>query len=106
MKTRYLKGIMTAGFGAALLFFSSCLKDDAHLFNAETVPSVAELPLSGLYNFSSDADTKSGIDTITFAVGVTDANPPTTPTTVTLAVDFTLVTSYNKANTAISYQPM
>jgi hypothetical protein len=104
MKTKYIKGITALGLASAL-FFSSCLKDSRY-FNPETVPNLAELPLSGLAHFSNDAVTGAGIDTVTFAVGVTAANPPTTSTAITLAVDNTLITTYNAANTAITYQPM
>lgn len=107
MKTKYLKGIATASCLAAVLSFSSCLKDDSRYFDPESVQSnVAELPLSGLQYFPQDAVTVAGIDTITFAVGVTSANPPTKATTITLAVDNTIITTYNTANTAIAYQPV
>jgi hypothetical protein len=106
MKTKYLKRIMAVCFAATTLFFSSCLKDDKRFFNAETVPNLAELPLGGLQNFGADAITAAGIDTITFAVGVTAANPPAAPTTITIGVDNTLITKYNSANAAIVYQPI
>lgn len=103
MKTKYFKRFIAVGF-IALLSLSSCLKDSRY-FNPESVTSnVAELPLSGLANFTKDAVTKSGIDTITFAVGVTAANPPSTSTTVTIGVDNTIITTYNTANAGIVYQ--
>lgn len=102
MKTRYLKGIMIISFAAALSLFSSCLKDSRY-FNAETVPNLAELPLSGLYYFSADAVTGAGIDTVTYAVGVTAANPPATSTAITLGVDTTLIAPYNAANPSVVY---
>jgi len=106
MKTKYLKGITALSIAAALSF-SSCLKDNSRLFLPESVQSnLAYLPLSGLQYFATDAVTKTGIDTITFAVGVTAANPPTTSTTVTLAVDNTITTAYDAANPTIAYQPI
>jgi hypothetical protein len=103
MKEKYLKGITALG-AIALLFFSSCLKD-ARYFQPESVQSqVAYMPLSGLANFSADAITKSGIDTITFAVSIAAFNPLSAASTVTLAVDNTIVTTYNTANPGIAYQ--
>lgn len=90
----------------AALLFNSCLKDDGRVFNAETVPNVAQFFNAGLGSFSKDAVTKSGLDTITYAVGVTAANPPSSPSTVTLAVDNSIVTAYNAANPAIVYLPV
>jgi len=104
MKTKYLKGIIALSFAAALLF-SSCLKDARQFLPESVTPNLAQLPLSGLYYFSRDAITKSGIDTIIFAVGVTAANPPKASTAVTLAVDLTIVNTYDAANTAITYLP-
>jgi hypothetical protein len=105
MKTKYLKGIATASFIAAVLSFSSCLKDDSRYFNPEAVQSnVAELPLSGFQYFARDAVTSAGIDTVIFAVGVTAANPPAAATTINLAVDNGLVATYNTAHPEIAYQ--
>ena len=106
MKTKCIKGIITMGFTAMMLLFSSCLKD-ARFFDPGSVQAnLAELPLSGLKFFGSDAVTGQGIDTVTFAVGVTAADPPTTATTVVLAVDNTFITSYNAANPAVTYLPI
>jgi hypothetical protein len=106
MKTKYIKGIIIGSFTATMLLFSSCLKD-SRFFDPESVTSnLAELPLSGLQFFPQDAITQAGVDTITFAVGVTAANPPTTPTTVVIAVDNTLIASYNAANPSITYLPV
>jgi hypothetical protein len=106
MKTNNIKGLIALGF-TAVLFFTSCLKDDSHYFDPlATTANVAELPLSGLNNFSKDARTKNGIDTITFAVGVTSAALPTSATTVTIGIDNTLIGPYNLANTAVTYLPV
>ncbi|MDB5133775.1 MAG: hypothetical protein JWP37_378 [Mucilaginibacter sp.] len=103
MKTKYIKGIMALSITA--LLFSSCLKDPGHVFNPEiTSPNVAQFFNAGLQNFSTDAITSS--DTTTFAVGVTLSTPPTTPTTVTLAVDNSLIATYNAANSGIVYLPI
>ncbi|MDB5025170.1 MAG: hypothetical protein JWP78_2925 [Mucilaginibacter sp.] len=89
------------------LLFSSCLKDPGHVFNPEaTSPNVAQFFNAGLGSFSSDAVTAPGLDTITFAVGVTLSTPPTNPTTATLAVDNSLLDAYNTANPAITYLPI
>jgi hypothetical protein len=101
MKTKYLKRILALSLTA--LLFNSCLKDDAHVFNAETVPNVVQFFNAGLPNFGADAVTGSGLDTTTFAVGVTAANPPTTSTSVKLAVDTTLMNAYNAAHPNIVY---
>jgi len=106
MKTKNIKGIIAICF-TALLFFTSCLKDDSRYFDPlSTTANLAELPLSGLNNFAKDARTKNGIDTITFAVGVTSASVPTSPTIVTIGIDNTLIGPYNTANPTVTYLPV
>jgi hypothetical protein len=107
MKTKYLKGITAMGFAAMMLLFSSCLKDDARVFDPESVQSnVAELPLSGLNNFAKDAVLGTGNVTLTFAVGVTAKNVPTSPTSIVIGVDNTLTTAYVAANPGVDYKPI
>ncbi|WP_426669711.1 DUF1735 domain-containing protein [Mucilaginibacter sp. McL0603] len=97
MKAKYIKRIMALSISA--LLFSSCLKDSARVFNPEaTTPNVVQFFNSNMQNFGHDAVTGSGLDTITFAVGVTAANPPSAATTVTIGVDNTLVTTINGIN--------
>lgn len=106
MKKQYVKGIMALSI-TAVLFLSSCLKDPTRTFSPEASNSnLALLYNSGLANFSADAATGSGLDTITYAVGVTDPNPPKTANTITLGVDTTIVAAYNKANPGITYVGM
>ncbi|MDB5149619.1 MAG: hypothetical protein JWQ57_3639 [Mucilaginibacter sp.] len=101
MKAKYIKGIMALSITA--LLFSSCLKDPGHVFNPEaTTSNVVQFFNSNMLNFSADAATAPGLDTITFAVGVTAANPPSAPTTVTIGVDNTLITDVN----GITYIPV
>jgi hypothetical protein len=103
MKAKYTKRIIALSISA--LLFSSCLKDSARVFSPEAAsPNVAQFFNAGLLNFGKDAITSS--DTTTFAVGVTLSTPPTTPTTVTLAVDNSLIATYNAANSAIKYLPI
>lgn len=105
MKTKYLKGITALSIIA--LLFSSCLKDDQHLFTPEAANSnVALLYNSGPSFFTPDAITGAGIDTVTFAVGITQPTPPTTSTAITLAIDNTVIATYNAANPAITYLPV
>lgn len=106
MKTKYIKGTLIICF-TALLFFSSCLKDERYFNPAATQAYIAELPLSGLANFSADAVTAPGpLDTIAFVVNIASINPPTTATKVTVGVDNSLIAPYNTANPAIAYNTL
>ncbi len=107
MKTKYIKGI-TGLCLTALMFFSACLKDDKFLFDPTAVQAtIAEMPLSGLANFSKDAITAPGpLDTVLFVVNIASVDIPTTATSVTVAVDNSLIAPYNAANTSIVYLPM
>jgi len=66
---------------------------------------VVEFNLGGQAYFGADAITESG-DTVVkqFAVSVTTASVPTTATTVDLAIDPSIIATYNAANTAVTYQ--
>ncbi|MGI4022215.1 MAG: DUF1735 domain-containing protein [Janthinobacterium lividum] len=106
MKTNYIKSIITLSF-TALLFFSSCLKDERYFNPTATQAYVVELPLSGLSNFSADAVTAAGpLDTVKFVVNVASVNPPTTDTKVTVGIDNSLVAPYVTANPAIAYNTL
>lgn len=102
MKKRFYY-ITTLLLSAAVLTLSSCLKDSRYVDFSKGTP-VVEFNLGGLSYFGPDAITESG-DTVVkqFAVSVTTAAVPTTATTVTLAVDNSIVTSYDAANPAVNY---
>ncbi|MBB3056706.1 DUF1735 domain-containing protein [Mucilaginibacter gotjawali] len=88
------------------LSISSCLKDKPNT-DFSGIGTVIELPWSGLQYFSRDAVTTAG-DTVTMAFGinVASAKPLSTATNYTIAVDNSLLTAYNTANTAITYLEM
>jgi hypothetical protein len=91
---------------AALLSLSSCLKDSRYV-DFSKGPSLVEFNLGGLSYFGPDAITATNaVDTVQFAVSVASVTVPTTATTITLAVDNSIVTSYNAANPAITYLPV
>lgn len=86
--------LSTILLSAAALSLSSCLKDNRYV-DFSKVGTVVDFPLGGLANFNSAAVTDAG-DTIVkqFAVNVASPNVPTTATTLTLAVDNSVVASY------------
>ncbi|MDB5139809.1 MAG: hypothetical protein JWR12_1725 [Mucilaginibacter sp.] len=90
----------------AAVSLSSCLKDTPNT-DFSSIGPVLELPYAGLQYFSSDAVLAAG-DTIkiSFGVNMASAKPLTTATNYTIAVDNSLLTAYNTANTAIAYLPM
>lgn len=98
--------ITTILAATAALSLSSCLKDPRYVNLAQTSP-IVNFPLGGLNNFSRDAVTDPG-DTIVkqFSIDVASATVPTSPTTVTLAVDNTIITAYNATESAVNYLPM
>ena len=101
--------LLTALFlASAALSLSSCLKDDSHYLDLSTATPVVEFNYGGLaYLGSRDAiQSPYAIDTIQFAVSVTTAQVPTTPTTIELAVDNSIITSYVAANPGIPYTPL
>ena len=99
--------LTTTLLSAAVLSLSSCLKSSSNYIDFSKAGTIVDFPYGGLTFFSADAVTDPG-DTITkqFAVTVASNTVPTTPTTVTLAVDNTIVTSYNAANSAVQYLPL
>lgn len=102
MKKR-LYFITTLFLSAALLSLSSCLKDSRYVNFGGGTP-VVEFNLGGQSYFGADAITSTA-DTITqqFAVSVASTTIPKTATTVQLAVDNSIVTSYDAANSAVTY---
>ena len=102
-KTIYF--ITTLLLSAAVLGLSSCLKDSRNVDFGNSV-SLVEFNLGGLSYFGPDAITNTNdLDTVQFAVSVASKTVPTTATTITLAVDNTIITSYVKANPAVNYLP-
>lgn len=104
MKKR-LYFITTLFLSAALLSLSSCLKDSRYV-NFGAGSPVVEFNLGGQSFFGADAITSTA-DTITeqFAVSVASVSIPTTATTVQLAVDNSIITSYNAANPGVVFTP-
>jgi hypothetical protein len=99
--------ITTLLLATAGLSLSSCLKDSSHYIDFGNATPVVEFNLGGLAYFGSDnIQSPNSIDTIQFAVSVTTKNVPTTATTVNLAVDNSIITSYVATNPAIQYQPL
>lgn len=102
MKKR-LYFITTLFLSAVLLSLSSCLKDSRYV-NFGAGNPVVEFNLGGLSYFGSDALTSTA-DTVVqqFAVSVASTTIPSTATTIQLAVDNSIITSYNAANPAVVY---
>ncbi len=85
---------------------TSCLKDKPNTdFSSIKGQAVVELPWSGLQYFSKDAITDNS-DTIVmkFGVNIASASPLTTDTKYTVAVDYTLLTAYQSANSSVQYE--
>jgi hypothetical protein len=98
---------ITAALAAlSVLSLSSCLKDSRYVDFSQG-GTVINFPKGGLANFSGDAITSSA-DTIVqqFAVEIASPTVPTSSTDITVAVDNTIVTSYNATETAVNYLPM
>lgn len=112
MKKRlYLIG--TILLSAAALSLSSCLKDNRYV-NFASGSNIAYFPKGGTPNFGGEAITEApdtdanGTIVRQFSVGIATVNPPTSATTVNLAVDSTIVATYNAANASagVTYLPM
>ena len=88
----------------AAVTLSSCLKDSATTVNFAKAGNIVNFPLSGLANFGSDALT-ADTSVVQFAVSYATVNP-NPAVSVTIAVDNTMVTSYDAANPAINYVTM
>jgi hypothetical protein len=103
--------ITTILLSAAALSLSSCLKDKKYVDFASG-SNIVYFPLGGTPYFSQDAITEApdtdanGTIVRQFSVGVATPNPTTSATTVTLAIDTTLVAKYNAANTSVTYLTM
>jgi hypothetical protein len=97
--------ITTLLLSSAVLSLSSCLKDSRLIDFTKATP-VVEFNYGGLSNFGKDAITES-TDTVVrqIAVSVTSAAVPTTATTITFAVDNSIITSYSAANPGVTYLP-
>lgn len=110
MKKR-LYFISTILLAATALSLSSCLKDPRYV-DFSKAGNVVDMPFSGQGYFGSDAITEApaedenGTIVRQFAVNVATANPPTTDTKVTLAVDFSLVDAYNALGGPVTYEAL
>jgi len=107
MKFKYI----TKGLALLMLtvFFSSCLKDSRYVdFGASG--TIVEFPLGGQINFGPDAITEAPDEadgsTIVrqFAVNVASPAVPTKETKITLAVDNSIIATYNKSQTVVAYE--
>jgi hypothetical protein len=100
--------ITTILLSAAVLSLSSCLKDSRYV-DFSKGSNVVDFATQ---TFGSDAITETpdtdanGTIVRQFAINVATVNPPKTATTVTLAIDNSIVTSYDAANPAVTYLPM
>ena len=105
MKTKNLNKIIAAAILAlSTLSLSSCLKDSSFI-DLSTTPNVVDMPMSGPAFFGNDAIVAAGIDTLKFAVELSSPNTLSSPLSVTVGVDNTIVTSYDAANPSINYLP-
>jgi hypothetical protein len=98
-----MKKLLIFIFAIAVVSLSSCLKDKPNT-DFSSIGTVLELPYAGLQYFNQDAVTSSA-DTIVMSFGVNIASAKTlsTDTKYTVAVDYSLMTAYNAAHTAIAY---
>lgn len=103
-----MKKLFILIFSVTALSLSSCLKDNPNTdFSSIKNAVVLELPWAGLQYFAQDAITDNS-DTIvkSFGINIASVNPLSTDTKYTIALDYSLMDSYNKANTAVSYEQM
>ena len=105
-KIYFIAAILLSG---AVLTMSSCLKDPRYV-DFSKGGTIVDFPLGGLAHFGDDAITEAADSTGTivrqFTVNVASPNPISTPTTVTLAVDTTIVAAYNSTQSAVNYLVM
>jgi len=105
MKTKIFNKIPALAIIVLLaLSFNSCQKDTGFI-DFSGVGNVVDMPQSGAAFFSADAITASGIDTLKFAVELSSPNTLSTPLSVIVGVDNTIIPTYNAANPAIVYNP-
>src|SRR3569833_895583 len=103
--------ISTILLAATALNLSSCLKDPRYV-DFSKAGNVVNMPFSGIGSFGADAITESpdtdanGTIVRQFAVNVATANPPKTDTKVTLAVDNSIVATYNALGGPVVYEEM
>jgi hypothetical protein len=108
-KRSYL--IATILLSAAALSLSSCLKDNRYV-DFSKAGNIVDFPKGGASFFGADAITETpdtdanGTIVRQFAVNVATVNVPTTPTTVTLAVDNSIIAPYNAAHAGVIYNAM
>jgi hypothetical protein len=102
--------ITTILLTAGMLSLSSCLKDNYVDFT-KSAP-IVNFPLGGTQFFGADAITETpdsdanGTIVRQFAVNVGAPKTLSTATTVTLAIDNSIVTAYNASQTAVTYLTM
>ncbi|HVW13311.1 MAG TPA: DUF1735 domain-containing protein [Mucilaginibacter sp.] len=110
MKKR-LYFITTVLAAASVLCLSSCLKDSRYVNFAQSTP-IVNFPLGGLVNFGSDAITETpdtdanGTIVRQFAVDIASSSIPTKATTVTLAIDNSIIGAYNSTESSVVYEQM
>jgi len=105
MKTKILNKIPALAIVVlAMLSLNSCVKDP-NFVDLSGTPNIVDMPQSGPAFFGNDAIVNPGIDSLKFAVELSSPTPLSSPLSVTVGVDNTIVTSYNAANPAITYLP-
>ncbi|HVS92564.1 MAG TPA: DUF1735 domain-containing protein [Mucilaginibacter sp.] len=90
---------------------TSCLKDPRYV-NYGQQSNIINFPLGGLGNFGNDAITETpdtdakGTIVRQFSVDLASVSAPSSNTSVTLAIDTTLVAKYNATESAVFYVPV
>jgi len=103
--------ISTTLLAMAALFLSSCLKDPRYV-DFSKAGNVVDFPLGGTSHFGADAITEApdtdanGTIVRQFAVNVATATKTTTATKITLAIDNSIVDSYNALGGPVTYEVM
>ncbi|MFD2933590.1 BT_3987 domain-containing protein [Spirosoma flavum] len=91
--------------GGLALSMTSCLKDDDHFTDFQSVGAVAEIPSAAFYGIADNQGLliQTAPTSYSFDVNIASPAPLTQDITVTLALDKAALDAYNAANTT-SYQ--
>jgi len=110
MKRRFYSLAMLLLVGATFSL-SSCLKDPRYV-DFSKVGTIVEFPLGGTAYFGADAITEApdtdanGTIVRRFAITVASPNTLATATKITLAIDNSIVDTYNSSQNSVTYLPM
>lgn len=93
--------------GGIALGMTSCLKDDAHFVDFAGASSVIDIPTSAFYGVVANQGLSIQTAPVSYSFNVNLSGPQTLAqdVTVTLAVDPSVLTTYNAAN-GTNYQPL